>query len=190
MQLWTCIYQLYINNLLKSLKTVAKLFADDTSLLSVVNKRDSANRHMKIKRPNVHFVIKIFLIENGHPKGVLHFFSVKNIFYDNMDLRLFYFHVTKWTYWWPPHYVKITSRKSYSIQTQVNLPKKFFSRKYGKIDHQDMCFDNVRVKRATYPKRLWIFLSENSVLDITMRSRFAKLTKLFQLLRNCLIFST
>ena len=26
--------------------------------------------------------------------SVLHSFSVKNIFYDKMDLRLFYFHVT------------------------------------------------------------------------------------------------
>ena len=31
---------------------------------------------------------------NGrHPVGVLHSFSIKNIFYDKMDLRLFYFHV-------------------------------------------------------------------------------------------------
>ena len=29
-----------------------------------------------------------------HPMGVLHSFSIKNIFYDKMDLRLFYFHVT------------------------------------------------------------------------------------------------
>ena len=32
---------------------------------------------------------------NGkHPMGVLHSFSIKNIFHDIMDLRLFYFHVT------------------------------------------------------------------------------------------------
>ena len=29
-----------------------------------------------------------------HPVGVLHSFSIKNVFYDKMDLRLFYFHVT------------------------------------------------------------------------------------------------
>ena len=29
-----------------------------------------------------------------HPMGVLHSFSIKNIFYDKMDLRLFYFYVT------------------------------------------------------------------------------------------------
>ena len=28
-----------------------------------------------------------------HPMGVLHSFSIKNIFYDTMDLRLFYFDV-------------------------------------------------------------------------------------------------
>ena len=30
----------------------------------------------------------------NHPMGVLHSFSIKNIFCDKMDLRLFYFHVT------------------------------------------------------------------------------------------------
>ena len=29
-----------------------------------------------------------------HLMGVLHSFFIKNIFYDKMDLRLFYFHVT------------------------------------------------------------------------------------------------
>ena len=29
-----------------------------------------------------------------HPMGVLHSFSIKNVFYGKMDLRLFYFHVT------------------------------------------------------------------------------------------------
>ena len=32
----------------------------------------------------------------SHPMGVLHSFSIRNIFYDKMDVRLFYFHVTKW----------------------------------------------------------------------------------------------
>ena len=30
-----------------------------------------------------------------HPKGVLHLFSIKNIFYDKMDLSLFYFDVAR-----------------------------------------------------------------------------------------------
>ena len=29
-----------------------------------------------------------------HPMGFLHSFSIKNIFYDKMDVRLFNFHVT------------------------------------------------------------------------------------------------
>ena len=29
-----------------------------------------------------------------NPMGVLQSFSLKNIFYDKMDLRIFYFHVT------------------------------------------------------------------------------------------------
>ena len=29
-----------------------------------------------------------------HPMGVLHSFSIKNIFYGKMDLRLFYFNMT------------------------------------------------------------------------------------------------
>ena len=36
--------------------------------------------HMKIKKPEVHFIIKIF--------------SIKNIFYDKMDYRFFIFFVT------------------------------------------------------------------------------------------------
>ena len=32
-----------------------------------------------------------------HPMGVLQSFSIKNIFYDKMDLRLFYFGVTIYT---------------------------------------------------------------------------------------------
>ena len=35
----------------------------------------------------------MFLIEK-RPMGVLHLFSIKNIFHDKMDFRLFYFHVT------------------------------------------------------------------------------------------------
>ena len=31
-------------------------------------------------------------------KGVLHSFSIKTIFYDKMDVRLFYFHVTNRKY--------------------------------------------------------------------------------------------
>ena len=31
------------------------------------------------------------------PMGVLHSFSIKNIFYNKMDLRFFYFHVTKYS---------------------------------------------------------------------------------------------
>ena len=33
-----------------------------------------------------------------HSQGVLHSFSIKNIFHDKMDLRLFYFHVAKYRY--------------------------------------------------------------------------------------------
>ena len=31
-----------------------------------------------------------------HPMGVLHSFSIKNIFCDKIELRLFYFRVTIW----------------------------------------------------------------------------------------------
>ena len=52
--------------------------------------------HMKIKKPSVHFVVKIFLIENECKApyvSCFHFLS-KIFFYDKMDLRLFYFHLT------------------------------------------------------------------------------------------------
>ena len=40
---------------------------------------------------------KTFLIENEcETLGILHSFSIKNIFSDKMDLRLFHVHVTKW----------------------------------------------------------------------------------------------
>ena len=44
--------------------------------------------HTKIKKPWVNFIVKIFLIENEckTPYG--------SLFYDKMDTRLFYFHVT------------------------------------------------------------------------------------------------
>ena len=32
-----------------------------------------------------------------HHMGVLHSLSIRNTFFDKMDLRLFYFHVTKYT---------------------------------------------------------------------------------------------
>ena len=44
-----------------------------------------AYRHMKIKNPWVHL---------GDPLGVLHSFSIKNIFYYKTDLTFFYFHMT------------------------------------------------------------------------------------------------
>ena len=54
-------------------------------------------RHMKIKKPEVSFIIKTFLIENDIFYQKLHSFSLKNIFYDKMDLRLFYFRVTNYS---------------------------------------------------------------------------------------------
>ena len=48
------------------------------------------------KKPEVHFIIKIILIENECKTyyGCLTFIFYQNIFYDKMDLRLFYFRVT------------------------------------------------------------------------------------------------
>ena len=45
-----------------------------------------------------------------HPEGVLHSFSIKNIFYDKMDLRLFYFHMT-----------------ILNFMTGTGVPKRFYS---------------------------------------------------------------
>ena len=53
---------------------------------------------MKIKKTLSPFYHKIiFLIENEYkaPIGILQSFSVKNIFYDKIDFRRFYFHVKK-----------------------------------------------------------------------------------------------
>ena len=39
-----------------------------------------------------------------NPMGVLHSFSIKNIFYDKMDVRLFYFDVAKCFNFFKPEY--------------------------------------------------------------------------------------
>ena len=65
-------------------KIVASFFNSSPTicLIQVVNVSDkSVFGHMKIKKPR-------------YPMGVLHSFSIKNTFYDKMDLRLFYFGVT------------------------------------------------------------------------------------------------
>ena len=50
-----------------------------------------------------------------HPMGVLHSFSIKNIFDDKMDLRLFYFDVAI-------YHTNLTVFRSY-YQTQIHLGK-------------------------------------------------------------------
>ena len=49
----------------------------------------SINRHMKIKSPGVNFIIK----NSFNRKSVQR--TIKHIICGKMDLRLFYFHVTK-----------------------------------------------------------------------------------------------
>ena len=50
-------------------------------------------RHMQIKKPKINFIIEIFLIENEckTPYRCVISFSIKTIFYDKMELRLFCF---------------------------------------------------------------------------------------------------
>ena len=52
---------------------------------------------MKIKKPYVYFIIKIFLIEYEckTPYGCLTFILYQKYFYDKTDVRLSYFHVKK-----------------------------------------------------------------------------------------------
>ena len=49
---------------------------------------------------NENFILVMYLIcqmvFQKYFAGVLHSFSIKNIFYDKMELRLFYFYFTKW----------------------------------------------------------------------------------------------
>ena len=54
--------------------------------------------------PFYHFII--------HYMGVLHSFSIKNIFYDKMDLRLFYFHVMTWL-------IKSLSKKVVAMSSRI-----------------------------------------------------------------------
>ena len=53
--------------------------------------------YTKIKKAYVHFIIKNYVWQKmnvRHAMGVLNSFSIKNMCYDKMDLKLFYFHVT------------------------------------------------------------------------------------------------
>ena len=52
-------------------------------------------RHMKMKSPYIHFIIQNIFDKkmNVYSLGVLHSYSIKNILYDEMEFRLFYFHV-------------------------------------------------------------------------------------------------
>ena len=44
------------------------------------------------------FLMNDFTKGFRHPRGVLHSLAIKNIFYDKMNLRLFYFRVTIWSF--------------------------------------------------------------------------------------------
>ena len=50
-----------------------------------------------------------------HPMGILHSFYIKNIFYDKMDLRLLYFHVTKY-----PSQSMLYKNSEYSFFKQIS----------------------------------------------------------------------
>ena len=55
---------------------------------------------MKIKKLQVHFIIQNIFVENESkkPYGSLTFIFYQKYFYDKMDLKLFYFHMTIYCY--------------------------------------------------------------------------------------------
>ena len=58
-----------------------------------------------------------------HPMGVLHSFSIKNSFYDKMDLQLFYFRVTMCVYLYTilqnPHYNVNNMVRSHNLSLHI-----------------------------------------------------------------------
>ena len=64
-----------------------------TMKVKFMRRSQDISSHQNKKAVSPFYQKKIFLIENKctPPMGVLHSFSIKNIFYDKMDLRLFYF---------------------------------------------------------------------------------------------------
>ena len=89
------VHQMFIRRI-QDVQDVHKTFIASSKRLINVHCRSC--RHTKIKKSLKSILsLEIFLIENEcktHPQDVLHSFPIKNIFYDKMDLRLFYFHQT------------------------------------------------------------------------------------------------
>ena len=54
-----------------------------------------SHENKKALSPFYHEKYFLWKINVRHPQGVLHSFFIKNIFYDKMDFKLFYFRVTK-----------------------------------------------------------------------------------------------
>ena len=71
---------------------------DSNSATQLVNKSDVISSRLSINMKKKKSILswKIFLIENEcrTPKGCLTFIFYQKYFYDKMDFRLFYFHVT------------------------------------------------------------------------------------------------
>ena len=64
---------------------------------NVAYKKTPAFRHIKIKKPEVRFIITNIFDRKSSKTPFLHSFPVKNLLYDKMELRLFYFRVTIWS---------------------------------------------------------------------------------------------
>ena len=67
------------------------------------------------------------LLTIWHFMGVLHSFSIKNIFYDKMDLRLFYFHVRTYQFYqFYINFLRLNNKESVILSTvdPVDAPVK------------------------------------------------------------------
>ena len=63
-----------------------------------------------------------------HPMGVLHSFSIKNIFYDKMDLRLFYFYLMTFTA--QKHPPEVFCKERCSKGASTSLKKRLWHRPF------------------------------------------------------------
>ena len=57
-------------------------------------KKPPVFRHIKIKKPEVRFIITNIFDRKSIKTPFLHSFPAKNLLYDKMELRLFYFRMT------------------------------------------------------------------------------------------------
>ena len=128
------LFLVYINDLTAALKCNVKLFADDTSLFTVVQQPYTAAEDL------------------------------------NHDLEL----ISKWAHDW---------RMSFNTDPQKQAVELLLSKKRHEIDHPDIFFNNIPVKKVEEHKHLGIILDSKLSFSFHIRSAISKTRKGIGLLK-------